>query len=113
MKSNKYTLLLLKDSADVTYFSDADISTSREEALIWQRIKDNPNSFAENYEIAEKMVLENPSYVYFGTDIIISHEFKNVPCLIESTAKIPAMVCLCFITCKLFNHFYMKTFSAL
>ncbi len=111
LKNDEYTLLLQNDSSDVTYFSDADMKTNREEALIWQKIKDNPNSFAESLESAEKMVLENPFYVYFGS-YIISLEFKNIPCLIEASAKIPSMVCLCFLTRSLLNYFYITTFPA-
>jgi hypothetical protein len=70
-----------------------DVATSREEALLWQRIKNNPNSFAKDYENAEKMVLENPFSVYYGSDMVVSWEFKNFPCLIESSSNILSLVC--------------------
>jgi len=60
---------------------------------LWQRIKNNPNSFAKDYENAENMVLESPFNVYYGSDVVVSWEFKNFPCLIEPSSNILSKVC--------------------
>ncbi len=92
MKNPQYSLLIIKDTADVTYFSNADHAVNKEEALLWQIIKDNPNCYAENVEHAEKLILENPYNVYFASEVFASWELKHFPCLIDSTSNVLATV---------------------
>ena len=91
MKNPQYSLLLVKDTSDVTYFSHADPTTNKEEALLWQTIKNNPNCFAESVQHGEKLILENPFNVLFASKMA-SWQIKNFPCLIDTTSSVLATV---------------------
>jgi hypothetical protein len=92
IKNIQYSLLLLKETADVTYFSNANPTTSKDEAHLWKRMKNNPNCFAESYEHAERLILENPFNVFFSSELMASWKMKNVPCRIEPTSNVLAKV---------------------
>jgi hypothetical protein len=76
IKNTQYSLLLLNDSAHVTYFSNSDPTTSKDEAHLWKIMKNNPNCFALSYEHAEKLILENPFNIFFfiRTNSILDNE---------------------------------------
>jgi hypothetical protein len=97
LQNTQYSLLLLNDTVGVTYFSDANSTTYKEEALLWQVIKNNPKCFAESNEHAEKLILENPFNVFFASNMMASWQLKNVPCLIDATSNVLATVlkCIC------------------
>jgi len=112
LKKPQYSLLLLKDTSDVNYFSNADPKTNKEEALLWQIIKDNPKCFAEKIEHAEKRILENPLYVFFASKLA-SWKIKNYPCLIDTTSSVLSVVILCFwrYLLKILLDYWMKIAS--
>ncbi len=92
VQNPQYSLLMYGGTSDVTYFSDANSNTNPNEAILWQRSKDNPKCFAENYENAEAIILENPLSVFFGTINRVPKTFKNYPCLIDTSSQILAKV---------------------
>lgn len=94
LKNAQYSLLLLNDTSDVTFFSNADPTVNKEEALLWQTIKDNQNQFAENIEHAEKLILENPMNVLFSSKMT-TWQMKNFPCLIDATSGVLTKVFKC------------------
>ncbi len=44
IKNTQYSLLLLNDSAHVTYFSNSDPTTSKDEAHLWKIMKNKKQS---------------------------------------------------------------------
>jgi hypothetical protein len=85
-----------KDSAAASFFTSSENSMQTDETILWQRIENCPNCFAENYEMAEKLMLENPQFVYFGSKITISGMFKHYPCHIGITSASLARVIFCY-----------------
>ena len=81
-------MLLHKETAAVSYFSGASDDTMPNEAMIWKRTQNNSKSFAENYEIAEQTMLEDPKFVFFGPELSVESDFVNYPCKISATSKI-------------------------
>ena len=84
LDNSQYSLLLHTSSS--TFLSDADITINKEQALLWQRTKNDTNSFADDYGYIEKMILENPMTVFFGPKLFTDWELKNFPCLIDTTS---------------------------
>jgi hypothetical protein len=80
-----------KDSAAASFFTSSENSTRNDETIIWQRTENCPNCFVENYEMAEKQMLENPQFVFFDSKITISG-IKHYPCHIGITSASLARV---------------------
>ncbi len=85
-----------KDAATASFFTFSENSTRIDETILWQRTENCPNCFAENYEIAEKLILENPQFVYFGSKKTVSGLFKHYPCHIVITSASLARVIICY-----------------
>ena len=86
LENAQYYLLLHTSSS--TVLSDADITINKDQALLWQRTKNDANSFSEDYGYIEKMILENPMTVFYGSKLFTDWELKNFPCLIETTSNV-------------------------
>jgi len=84
-----------KDSAAASFFTSSKNSTRNDETILWERTENCPSCFAENYEMAEKLMLENPQLVYFDSKITISGMFKHYPCHIGITSASLARVITC------------------
>ena len=59
------------------------------QSILWERFKDDPNLFAENYEMAENILLQNSYKVFFDSALGgAKTSMPNYPCLIHATTKI-------------------------
>ena len=89
VKKPEYSLILRKKTAAVNYFSYANSSTMMYQSILWERFKDDPSLFAENYEMAENILLQNSYKVFFGSALGgAKTSMPNYPCLIHATSKI-------------------------
>ena len=88
----QYSLILLNDTASVSFFSNADMATRPDLATIWQRTENNRDNFPSTLQTVDKLIIENPFIVYFGSKIYFSITLENFPCLIQATSKILASV---------------------
>ena len=89
VKNPQYSLVLRKKTAAVNYFSYANSSTMMYQSILWERFKDDPNLFAENYEMADNILLQNSYKVFFDSALGgAKTSMPNYPCLIHGTSKI-------------------------
>jgi hypothetical protein len=95
VENPQYSLIMQKDSAAASFFTSSENTMRNDEATLWQRTENCPNCFVENYEMAEKQMLENPQFVYFDSKITISGMFKHYPCHIGITSASLARVIIC------------------
>ncbi len=68
------------------------MATRPDLATIWQRTENNPDNFPSTLQTVDKLIIENPFIVYFGSKIYFSITLENFPCLIQATSKILASV---------------------
>jgi hypothetical protein len=86
LKNEDYSLLL--HTSSIPFLSNADTKIDENQALLWQRTKNDSRSFSEDYGYIEKQILENPKTVFFGPKLFTNWELKNFPCLIDVTSSI-------------------------
>ena len=91
----QYSLIMQKDSSSAMFFAPSENSTRNDETIIWKRTENCPSCLTENDEMTEKLLLENPMYVYFDSLMALSGRFNNYPCLIDETSKPLAKVGFC------------------
>jgi hypothetical protein len=92
VENPQYSLILLNDTASISFFSNADMATRPDLATIWKRTEKNQNNFPTTLQTLDKLIIENPFIVYFGSKISFSITLENFPCLIHATSKILASV---------------------
>jgi hypothetical protein len=80
-------LILKNGSSSFQFFRSADTSSRKNEAIIWSRIKNQPDHFVNDVDMANQILLENPMAVFFGQELMISLRFKDYPCKIVCTSK--------------------------
>jgi len=93
LENSQYSLLL--HTSSVTFLSDADLAINKDQALLWQRTKNDPSSIAEDFDFIENRILENPMTVYLGPRLYSDWELKNFPCLIDTTSNVLGKVDSC------------------
>ncbi len=86
MEKPQYSLLL--HTSSITFLSDGDITINKEQALLWQRTKNDPNALADDHGCIESMILKNSKTVYLGPKLYSDWELKNFPCLIDITSNV-------------------------
>ncbi len=79
--------LLFLHTTSIPFLNDGDFTINKEQALLWQKTKNDPNSFSEDYGYLENMILKNPMAVFFGSKLFSELELKNCPCLIDKTSN--------------------------
>ena len=86
-----------KDSAALVIFALSENSTRSDEAIVWKRTENCPKCLTKNYEMTEKLLLENPMYVYFDSKMTLTGRFNNYPCLIDASSTPLAKVLMLLI----------------
>ena len=94
----QYPLILQTQSASLLYLKRADPETMPNEALIWNRARNDSRTFVKNYGLAEEELLKNPNAVFYGSLTEVKASFQHFPCHIESTSKVIIKVWLLFTT---------------
>ena len=70
------------------HFEEANPDTMKNEAIIWERIKNDSSSIhVDHYMEAEVELLKDQEKVFFGTELTVQLQFQNYPCYIQSTSK--------------------------
>lgn len=93
----------MNDSAPVSLFRSADMATRPDLATIWQRTFQNPKNFPADSKTVDKLLVENPFIVLFGSKISFSASLENYPCLIHASSNVLGSVSQSF-------YFKIKTF---
>jgi hypothetical protein len=58
-----------------------------EEGILWKKFLENPESSIKNFEMAENIMMKNPYYVFYASEVLVKLKFVNYPCLIYSYSK--------------------------
>ena len=87
MDKPQYSLHLNNGSASIEFFSSADPNLQRNEAILWNRVKDDPKLFYTSKSQTEDIVLANPMAVVFGPELSFNLISPNYPCTFISTSS--------------------------
>lgn len=85
VNNSHYQIILLKNSADETYFSEASNTNINAKLIYEQLIKGRPQALVDTYEDGEKELMKKPNVILYTNTYMAETSFTHYPCDIVGT----------------------------